>query len=66
MWHTIWDVPVFAGIQDKFAEIQDKIKDSPTLTKEFNRGSGHRSYMSLCVTAVYAPLMDNHSPHITR
>ena len=35
MWHTIWDVPVFAGIQDKIAEIQDKIKDSPTQTKEF-------------------------------
>ena len=27
MLHTIWDVPVFAGIQDK-------IKDSPTQTKE--------------------------------
>ena len=31
MWHTIWDVPVFAGIKDKIAEIQDKIKDSLTL-----------------------------------
>ena len=33
MWHIIWDVPVFAGIQNKIAEIQDKIKDSPTQTK---------------------------------
>ena len=33
MWHTIWDVPVFAGIPDKLAEIQDKSKDTPTQTK---------------------------------
>ena len=35
MRHTIWDVQVFPGIQDKIAEMQDKIKDSPTRTKEF-------------------------------